>query len=186
MRCPLGRSIKRAAAEPSRVCCLRFGVTLAPTQGEGFYNGRGLSPWEPFRRGVHSEWGSYLPYLSEYMYVHVRVYLPYLTSSMTHSRGAFLTSSPLICTIWSPGRSLSSLGPPETQKHWRYTPNASKWDPLMWMGVSTLHARNIKGYAFEFALARVQCGLGLRERPLALCTQTQNATKNVTFAFALS
>ena len=30
----------------------------------------------------------------------------------------------------------------------------SKWDLLMWMGVSTLHASNIKGFVFEFALAR--------------------------------
>ncbi len=27
----------------------------------------------------------------------------------------------------------------------------NKWDLLMWMGVSTLHASNIKGFAFDFA-----------------------------------
>ncbi len=31
-----------------------------------------------------------------------------------------------------------------------HTGRASKWDLLMWMGVSTLHASNIKGFAFEF------------------------------------
>ena len=31
----------------------------------------------------------------------------------------------------------------------------SKWDLLMWMGVSTLHASNIKGFVFEFACARL-------------------------------
>ena len=29
--------------------------------------------------------------------------------------------------------------------------NASKWNLLLWMGVFTLHASNIKGFAFEFA-----------------------------------
>ena len=29
--------------------------------------------------------------------------------------------------------------------------HASKWDLLMWMGVSTLHASNIKGKTFQFA-----------------------------------
>ena len=33
--------------------------------------------------------------------------------------------------------------------------NASKWDLLMWMGVSTLHASNIKGKTFQFAHGRV-------------------------------
>ena len=32
----------------------------------------------------------------------------------------------------------------------------SKWDLLMWMGVSTLHASNIKGFAFEFGV-RASC-----------------------------
>ncbi len=38
--------------------------------------------------------------------------------------------------------------------HRTRTRNASKWDLLIWMGVSTLHASNIKGFAFEFARAR--------------------------------
>ena len=32
--------------------------------------------------------------------------------------------------------------------------NASKWDLLMWMGVSTLNTSNIKGFAFEFVPER--------------------------------
>ncbi len=47
--------------------------------------------------------------------------------------------------------------------HRTRTCNASKWDLLMWMGVSTLHASNIKGFAFEFAV-RVLCGLGLKRK----------------------
>ncbi len=35
--------------------------------------------------------------------------------------------------------------------HWTHTHSTSKWDLLMWIGVSTLHASNIKGFAFEFA-----------------------------------
>ena len=38
--------------------------------------------------------------------------LQFLTSCMTWSRGAILTSSPLICRIWSPGINLFTLGPP--------------------------------------------------------------------------
>ena len=34
------------------------------------------------------------------------------TSCITWSLGALLTSSPLICRIWSPGRNLLTLGPP--------------------------------------------------------------------------
>ncbi len=37
--------------------------------------------------------------------------------------------------------------------HPHRTRNASKWDLLMWIGVSTLHASNIKGFAFEFVHA---------------------------------
>ena len=54
--------------------------------------------------------------------------LTYLTSSMTYSLGAFLTSSPLICTTWSPGSSLSSLGPPASQ-----TKISSKKPPMVQM-----------------------------------------------------
>ena len=34
--------------------------------------------------------------------------------------------------------------------HWTRTRNASRWNLLMWLGASTLHTSNIKGFAFEF------------------------------------
>ena len=44
--------------------------------------------------------------------IRVTVSLQFLTSCMTWSLGAFLTSSPLMVRIWSPGISLFTLGPP--------------------------------------------------------------------------
>ncbi len=38
--------------------------------------------------------------------------------------------------------------------HRTRTCNASKWDLLIGMRVSTLHASNIKGFAFEFGRTR--------------------------------
>ena len=44
--------------------------------------------------------------------IRVTVSLQFLTSCMTWSLGAFLTSSPLMVRIWSPGINLFTLGPP--------------------------------------------------------------------------
>lgn len=45
-------------------------------------------------------------------------WVTYLTRSMTRSLGAALTGSSLIITIWSPGISLPSEGPPENTQEW--------------------------------------------------------------------
>ena len=81
----------------------------------------------------------------------------HLTSSMTYSLGAFLTSSPLICTTWSPGRSLSSLGPPASQ-----TKISSKKTPMVqmiilsWFLWSKWNGSNLTSmYSFEIGFYSV-------------------------------
>ncbi len=69
------------------------------------------------------------------------------------------------------------------------TRNASKWDLCGWMGVFTLHASNIKGFAFEFAGARsvwitqnsASCVLRLR---VGTCGDFTPICKPLTLSFA--
>ena len=54
--------------------------------------------------------------------------------------------------------------------HRTHDATQSKWDLLMWMGVFTLHASNIKGFALEFAPVRpVWLGPQLNRRLQNMC-----------------